>query len=326
MRRSIALVPVLLLLLAAQAHARSAYVVDTNGDQITPIDLATDMPGTPIPAGESPLAIAIEPNGKTAYFVNGTPGTVTPLDLATGTPGVPIPAELSSRLAIDPAGGSAYATSSGIDALTPIDLATGTPGAPIAGGEYPVGIAIAPKGGTAYVTNYEAASVTPIDLATATPGAPIPVGLQPIAIAIAPDGATAYVLTYNLTKAATEDNREFGMVNRSPSDVEELKRIFLADWNRQSYRPIDPDLVVSPDNARWRILGLMEQAQSELWVGVEVISDPEAMAILVEKKKAGVDVRLLIGGVKKVTANYAPMKYLVENGVPRPVSFHSATS
>jgi phosphatidylserine/phosphatidylglycerophosphate/cardiolipin synthase-like enzyme len=130
------------------------------------------------------------------------------------------------------------------------------------------------------------------------------------------DGAVAYVLTYNLTRAATEDNREFGMINRSPSDVEELKRIFLADWNRVAYRPIDPDLVVSPDNARWRILGLMEQAQNELWVGVEVISDPEAMALLIAKKKAGVDVRVLDGAVKKVTANYAPMKYLVENGVP----------
>jgi phosphatidylserine/phosphatidylglycerophosphate/cardiolipin synthase-like enzyme len=124
------------------------------------------------------------------------------------------------------------------------------------------------------------------------------------------------VLTYNLTKAAIEDNREFGMINRSPSDVEELKQIFMADWNRQYYRPIDPDLVVSPNNARWRILGLMDQAQQELLVGVEVLSDPETMALLIAKRKAGVDVRVLVGGVKKVPANLGPMKYLVDNGVP----------
>lgn len=130
------------------------------------------------------------------------------------------------------------------------------------------------------------------------------------------DGQTAFVLTYNLTKAATETNREFGVVNRSPSDVAELKRIFLADWNREYYRPTDPDLVVSPDNARWRILGLMEQAQTELLVGVEVISDPEALALLVAKRKAGVDVRVLVGGVKKVPANVPAFRYLAENGVP----------
>ena len=130
------------------------------------------------------------------------------------------------------------------------------------------------------------------------------------------DGATAYVLTYNLTKAATESNREFGVINRSASDVAELKRIFLADWNREYYRPTDPDLVVSPDNARWRILGLMEQAERELLVGVEVISDPEALALLVSKRKAGVDVRVLVGGVNKVPANLPAFRYLAQNGVP----------
>ena len=43
MRRSIALVPVLLLLLAAQAHARSAYVVDTNGDHKADLVSATPV-------------------------------------------------------------------------------------------------------------------------------------------------------------------------------------------------------------------------------------------------------------------------------------------
>ncbi|MEB3198251.1 MAG: phosphatidylserine/phosphatidylglycerophosphate/cardiolipin synthase family protein [Candidatus Sericytochromatia bacterium] len=130
------------------------------------------------------------------------------------------------------------------------------------------------------------------------------------------DGETAYVLTYNLTRAATETNREFAVINRSQSDVAELRRIFIADWNRQSYLPTDPDLVVSPTNARWRILGLMNQAQRELLVGVEVISDPEVVATLIEKRRAGVDVRVLVGGVKKVPANLPAARTLIANGVP----------
>lgn len=130
------------------------------------------------------------------------------------------------------------------------------------------------------------------------------------------DGAVAYVLTYNLTKAATEENREFAVIDRAMSDVEELKRIFLADWERKPYQPLDPDLVVSPNNARWRILGVMEQARRELLVGVEVISDPEFVATLIEKRRAGVDVRVLVGGVKKVPANLPAARALLAAGVP----------
>lgn len=130
------------------------------------------------------------------------------------------------------------------------------------------------------------------------------------------DGDTAYVLTYNLTKAGAGGNREFGVINRSPSDVAELKRLFLADSGHELYRSSDPDVVVSPDNARFRILGLMERAKSELVVGVEVISDPEAMALLVGKARAGVSVRVLVGGVKKIPANLPPIRQLMAAGVP----------
>jgi phosphatidylserine/phosphatidylglycerophosphate/cardiolipin synthase-like enzyme len=130
------------------------------------------------------------------------------------------------------------------------------------------------------------------------------------------DGEVAYVLTYNLTRAATESNREFAVIDRSQSDVEELKRIFVADWNREAYLPVDPDLVVSPENARRRILGLMTGARRELLVGVEVLNDAEVVATLVEQRRAGVDVRVLVGGVKKIPANLPAARTLVAQGVP----------
>jgi phosphatidylserine/phosphatidylglycerophosphate/cardiolipin synthase-like enzyme len=130
------------------------------------------------------------------------------------------------------------------------------------------------------------------------------------------DGRTAYVLTYNLTKAAAEDNREFGVVCRDPGDVAELAKIFEADWARVPYRALDPDVVVSPENARWRIFGLMDAAQRELWVGVESLTDPEAVALLKAKHKAGVDVRVLVGNVKKMSSNLPPARELMAAGVP----------
>lgn len=130
------------------------------------------------------------------------------------------------------------------------------------------------------------------------------------------DGRVAYVLSYNLTKAATHENREFGVINAAQSDVEELKRIFIADWNRQPYQPLDPDLVISPNNARMRILGIISSAQRELLVGVEVISDPEVVSALMHKKAEGLDVRVLVGGIKKVPANIPAAKALINGGVP----------
>ena len=72
-----------------------AYVANNGDDTVTPIDLATGTPGTPIPVGHNPYAIAITPDGKIAYVANFNGNTVTPIDLASGTPGTPIPVGVS---------------------------------------------------------------------------------------------------------------------------------------------------------------------------------------------------------------------------------------
>ena len=120
---------------------------------MTPIDVATNVAGTPIPVPGG--AIAITPDGQTAYVAG--PHEVTPISLATATPGAPIPVRSGpgSRIAITPDGGTAYVASciSG-GTVTPISLATNRPGAavPFGNAHSPCGIAIAPDGGTAYVS------------------------------------------------------------------------------------------------------------------------------------------------------------------------------
>jgi YVTN family beta-propeller protein len=56
---------------------------------VTPIDLATNIPGAEIEVG-GPLGIAITPDGKTAYVTNVQSESVTPIDVATNTPGTEI--------------------------------------------------------------------------------------------------------------------------------------------------------------------------------------------------------------------------------------------
>jgi len=75
--------------LPASASAQTAYVTDGGG--VTPIDVATGKPGTPIPVGTRPVGVAFTPDGKTAYVTNFASDNVTPIDVATGKPGTPIP-------------------------------------------------------------------------------------------------------------------------------------------------------------------------------------------------------------------------------------------
>ena len=68
----------------------TAYVINSGGGTVTPIDLATNTPGQPIRVGEWADDFTIVMDGKTAYVVDYRSGTVTPIDLATNTPGRPV--------------------------------------------------------------------------------------------------------------------------------------------------------------------------------------------------------------------------------------------
>jgi len=98
----------------AIGDGKTVYVIHMDG-KVTPIDTATNKPGTPIPAGKGPCPqwravrhacggllagnFVISPDGKTAYAttMSGCEGQcprptviVTPINTATNTPGKPI--------------------------------------------------------------------------------------------------------------------------------------------------------------------------------------------------------------------------------------------
>jgi cardiolipin synthase len=89
------------------------------------------------------------------------------------------------------------------------------------------------------------------------------------------DSKIAYIMTMNMTNSAFTKNREYVVADRSPSDVKEVGAIFDADWTQTPIVPRDPDLVVSPDNSRKRILTLIDHAKTSLVVQCEFINDPE---------------------------------------------------
>ena len=187
-----------------------AYV--TNGTisaNLTPIDTSTNLIGTPIPCGASPLGVAITPDGSTIYVCNPSSNTVTPIT-AAGT-GAPISSVGfgPANIAITPDGTRAYAACKATNSIIPINLATNTAGTAIPIESNGSDVAITPDGTIAYASNPASNDVTPITISTNTPGTSIPVGGSPQGIAITPDGKTAYIVnngTSNLTPVAIPSN------------------------------------------------------------------------------------------------------------------------
>ncbi|HBN07665.1 MAG TPA: hypothetical protein DD435_03110 [Cyanobacteria bacterium UBA8530] len=114
---------------------------------------------------------------------------------------------------------------------------------------------------------------------------------------------TAWILSLNLTKSAIEQNREFAIVDKSPSDVAELKNIFKSDWLHEAYVPKDQDLVISPVNSRKQIFDVVQSAKKELLIGVEVAGDPQTDELIAQTLKKGVHLRIILAHYKKIDCN-----------------------
>jgi phosphatidylserine/phosphatidylglycerophosphate/cardiolipin synthase-like enzyme len=75
--------------------------------------------------------------------------------------------------------------------------------------------------------------------------------------------------------------------------VAEAVRLFEADTKRQEYTPSHHGFVVSPANARKELARFIKGAKKELLIYDPKISDKPVLRLLEERKRAGVDIRVL---------------------------------
>jgi DNA-binding beta-propeller fold protein YncE len=187
-----------------------AYVIDSGGGTVTPIDLATNTAGKPIDVPGEPVALTAAPDGKTAYVISGATNsgrgassdqTMTPINLTTNTAEKPIIlANPADAMGIVPDGKTGYIIN-GFPSrtVTRIDLATNKLGKPVTLIDPPYGIVMAPDGKLAYVTIARGVGINkslyyfaPFDLATSKLGKRVKLNSgYPASIAIARDGKTA---------------------------------------------------------------------------------------------------------------------------------------
>ena len=118
------------------------------------------------------------------------------------------------------------------------------------------------------------------------------------------DGKELYLLTYNFTHLDTERSRTFGVVTRNRELVQEAARLFECDTKRQPYKARCDKLVVSPANARQRLLVFVKGAKTELLIYDLDLADKEFIRVLEDRCQAGVNIRIIghVGRSRHLTA------------------------
>ena len=176
-----------------------AYIVNSSANSVTPVNVATDVAGTPITVGTDPVAVAITPNALDALIVNETSNNLSEIDTSNNTVIKTVAlASSPDAIAISPDGTTAWIVENGANQIVPINLNSMTVGTPISVGSQPDAIAISPGGSTIYVASFSSNNVSVIGLTTDELGSvetTINVGTGPVALSITPDGR--YVLSVN---------------------------------------------------------------------------------------------------------------------------------
>jgi len=127
------------------------------------------------------------------------------------------------------------------------------------------------------------------------------------------DEVVAWIMTANLSKSAFDKNREVLVRTSSQGVVEDLVRIFWADRRRNPCAA--GSLVVSPVNARQRLLGMLRGSCRSVEIASEVFDDQETYKLLQDLAGRGVVVRVLVAAPERIAVNAVTRSELEGTGV-----------
>jgi len=107
------------------------------------------------------------------------------------------------------------------------------------------------------------------------------------------DGRILHVYGYNFTRLDVEKSRSFGVITRNRRLIREAIKLFEDDFNRRTYTPTCERFIVSPENSRDRLTAFIRSARKQLLIYDPRVSHPGIIRVLIERAKAGVDIRIL---------------------------------
>jgi phosphatidylserine/phosphatidylglycerophosphate/cardiolipin synthase-like enzyme len=131
------------------------------------------------------------------------------------------------------------------------------------------------------------------------------------------DGETAVISTGNFSKSySIELERNHVATDRDPADLADLVSLFEADWAGQPVQMPCTRMVISPINARTRILDLINSATQTLEIESMQFADYKVREAVKARVLAGVQVRALIADANWIDANASAVTFLKGLGVP----------
>jgi phosphatidylserine/phosphatidylglycerophosphate/cardiolipin synthase-like enzyme len=131
------------------------------------------------------------------------------------------------------------------------------------------------------------------------------------------DGAVAVMSTGNYSRTySIERERNFVATDRDPADLADLRELFAADWEDRAPQLACTRMIVSPVNARERILAVIRGAQETLDIESMQFADTEVREAVRERAEVGVAVRALLADASWIDANAGAATFLQGLGVP----------
>jgi phosphatidylserine/phosphatidylglycerophosphate/cardiolipin synthase-like enzyme len=102
-----------------------------------------------------------------------------------------------------------------------------------------------------------------------------------------------HVYGFNFTGLDIAKSRSFGVITRNEKLVKEAMKLFDADFDRRTYKACCDRFVVSPENARDRLSSFIKGARKQLFIYDPQVTDDAMLRLIMERVKAGVDVRVI---------------------------------
>ena len=107
-------------------------------------------------------------------------------------------------------------------------------------------------------------------------------------------GMDAY-FNYTVDPVAYSLSLNFGVVDRDPADIAQVEKIFNTDWVQGDLPALaTSDLVVSPVNAREKLVDEIQQAKRSVHIYAQEFFDAEVVRAAVAAAQRGVEVKALL--------------------------------
>lgn len=129
------------------------------------------------------------------------------------------------------------------------------------------------------------------------------------------DDAEAVVSTGNYYIGNMQKERNYAVTDADPADLKVLAAIFDADFERKSPDVSCTRLLVSPVNAKQRLLDFIASAKKEVLVHSMQLGDRDVRDALVARKKAGAEVRAILADPGWIDANADAAAFLAQSGI-----------